>query len=59
LSNLAEITRSPDAGHGFIQEGPVERSASSEVYAPRFFVEGDGFFVEWQMEDAAPRAKAS
>lgn len=27
------------------------------VYGPRFIVEGDGFFVEWQMEDSAPQAK--
>lgn len=59
LSSLVEIARGSEAGPGFRAEGPVERSASSEVYAPHFVVEGDGFFVEWQMEDAALQVKAS
>jgi hypothetical protein len=58
LSDLAEITRSWEAGHGFVADGPGDRSASSEVYAHRFVVQGDGFFVEWQMDDTAPPAKS-
>ena len=59
LSSLVEITGSSEAGRGFRAERPVERSTSPEVYAPHFVVEGDGFFVEWQMEDAALQVKAS
>lgn len=58
LSSLVEISRSSEAG-GIHAERPVRRNAPSEVYAPRFADDGDGFFVEWQMEHAAFQVKAS
>lgn len=59
MSSLVEITQTPEAGGGARAEHTIERSASSEVYAPRFVLEGDGFFVECQMEDAALQVKTS